>query len=212
MQAIAANQAAKNMAEATQREMDRQQGFRNEAFGTLQGFLPQAGVEQARTDITKGTETRKALFDFLNSLQMGPGHPGAQGRDLGQLKLRGNARATLGGYSDWALDRLVRQIRTQNELNRVSNFAAGTAGVFPYRMYDAQHSMDELAFWGQLIQSLGGSGGGQFGSSFGGGGAPGVGAGFGGFAGGAAGFLGGAGVGTGGLGGGGAGAAWGGGN
>lgn len=172
MQAIAASQAAKAMGKATQRELQRQRGYSNEALSTYDQFLPSQGAESAMESVQKGADTRKALDKFLLSLQMGPNGQGAmQGRDLSQLRLRGNARATLGGYSDWALDRLLKQIRTQNDLNKISNFAAGTASIFPYRMYDAQHSQDELAFWGQLIQSVGG-GGGSFGSAFGGGQAP----------------------------------------
>jgi hypothetical protein len=45
---------------------------------------------------------------------------------------------------------------TQNALNKISNFAGGQSrNVYPLQMYGAQHSMDELAAWGAIIQNMG---------------------------------------------------------
>lgn len=69
----------------------------------------------------------------------------------------GGQRAALGGYQDWLQGQAINQLHTGQDIGQVGNFAAGTAQVFPYKMYQAQHSQDELAFWGSLIASIGGS-------------------------------------------------------
>src|SRR5206468_2038209 len=83
----------------------------------------------------------------------------------------GMQRSKVGSVNDWQLDQMINRIRTQQDLDKISNFARGTSQIFPYRMYEAQHSMDELAFWGNLISSIGGGGGNMM-STFGGGGPP----------------------------------------
>ena len=166
MQAVAASQARKAMEEEQQRELQRQARYRGEAFGGLEQHLPTQGVEQARYEIDRGAQRRQ---DFYNKVFQSPLalQRAATPRTTEGFRLAGQNRANLGGYSDWALEQMIKSIRMQDELNRISNFAAGTAQVFPYRMYDAQHSADELAFWGNLISSVGGTAQG-WGSIFGG--------------------------------------------
>ena len=167
---LANSRTSSNMSSTAQREINRQQEFRNQGFDKFQSGLAGQSAEQANIDISKGADTREALYNFVNSLSTRPGQDSPTGRDLAHLKLRGKARGRLGGYSDWALSRLIRNIRTQDELNKISNFAGGTASVFPARMDAAQHSNDELAFWGQLLGAGGqGLGGGGLSSLFGGG-------------------------------------------
>jgi hypothetical protein len=156
------------------REIQRQQRYRNEAFGTFQPSLRGRGVETAREQIGEGAQKREDFYGKVGETQFGVGG-GPNERDKALYGLLGKGRAQLGGYSDWALNQLISNIRTQDELNRISNFAGGTAQVFPYRMEEASHAGDELAFWGSLIASLGGGagsfiGGGGGGRGFGGGG------------------------------------------
>ena len=144
------------MGDALRREMERQQGYRNEALGAFQPGTTQRGAETAETQIQQGAQHRQGLYDTVGSAQFGT-KPAATARDQASYKLKGMARARLGGYSDWALDQMIANIRVQDQLNKISNFAGGTAQVFPYRMFDAQHSADDLAMVGGLISSIGGS-------------------------------------------------------
>lgn len=158
VQAVAASLAAQAMQREFEREMLRQQRYRNEAFGGLQPYLPTLGVETARQQIAQGAQNRMNLFGQVGQAPLALG---AQPNQVEQARygLLGQARANLGGYSDWQLNQMINAIRAQDELNRISSFSRGTAQVFPYRMYDAQHSQDQLAFFGNLISSLGGSAG-----------------------------------------------------
>ena len=164
MQSIAASQANKAMSTALQREMERQQGYRNQAFGTFQTGVQPRGVETAREQIGQGAENRQNFYQHVGQAPLAVNAPTLP-RAQEYYGLTGQNRARLGGYSDWAINQMISNIRTQDELNRLSNFAQGTAQVFPYRMYDAQHSADELAFWGSLIASLGGGAGSFLGGS-----------------------------------------------
>lgn len=158
IQSIAAQMAREKMANTFQNEIQRQQRYRNQAFGDLQTALPKQGVEQARQDLTEGADRRNQAYADIGQTQLGLGaQPDAREQVLAGLL--GNNRAQLGAYSDWALANAVRQIRLQDKLNKISNFSAGDAQVFPARMQDAQHSYDQLAFWGQMLSSLGGAAG-----------------------------------------------------
>jgi hypothetical protein len=156
LQSIAASQAKQAMADAYAREIQKQQGYSNQAYGgVFEPGLGARGVEQARTSIGEGSQQRQAAYQNINQtpLSLSGGQTLA---DRNNYAMQGKLRGNLGGYSDWALDQAIRNIRAQDELNKISNYAHGTATTFPYRMYDAQHSADELAFWGTMISGLGG--------------------------------------------------------
>ena len=157
MQAIAASNASRAMNRAFERELSRQEGYRNQAFDVFQPALEQRGVETARDQIDQGSQRRQALYAKVANAPLALGGQPDSARERANYTLLGRNRANLGGYSDWALDQLISNIRSQDELNKVSSFAGGTAGVFPYRLSDAQHSSDDLALIGSLISSIGGS-------------------------------------------------------
>jgi len=158
MQAIAASQAAKAMKHAFERQLQEQGKYRTQAVGEFNQALPLRGVEEARNEIAQGSQNRQNFYGKFASTPLSLGS-GPSARDNAAYNLAGTARGNLGGYSDWALQQMIHNIRTQDALNKISNFAQGSAGVFPYKMYDAQHSADELAFWGNLVSSVGGSAG-----------------------------------------------------
>jgi len=181
MQSVAATMAKHAQEKEFAREIQRQQRYRNEAFNVFQPAVQQGGVETARQEIAAGAQNRNNAYSQVGQSQFGIGG-GPTARDKASYGLLGQNRAQLGGYSDWALNRMIANIRTQDELNRISNFAGGQAQVFPAMMEQAGHSGDQLAFWGALISSLG-SGAGSFvpqskpagniyGSAFGGQGSP----------------------------------------
>jgi hypothetical protein len=157
MQMIAARQAQAAIRNAIENEMTRQAGYRNQAFGTLGEAIPQRGVETARSQMAEGAANRRQAYEGVNQASLGFGGGQSQ-RDRANYSLQGDARAKLGSYSDWQLRQLVSHIRTQDKLNKISNFAGGQAqNVFPYVLHDSQHKGDELAALGQLIAAAGGT-------------------------------------------------------
>lgn len=154
MQSVAAGQANKAVKREVKREIGRQQRYRSQAFGEVQESLPGRGVEAAREQLAEGSKKRQDFFNQVGQTSFGQG--GMDNRSMQNYQLMGANRANLGAYNDWALNQMINNIRVQDELNKISNFSAGTASVFPARVQDAQHSWDELAFWGSLIGSIGG--------------------------------------------------------
>lgn len=150
------------MGKAFTAEQNRQQGYADQAKGVMTQEVPLQGAGQAGMDLAQGAQDRQALYTSLGKipLTMSSGGPpqGARQAKLDQAysTMRGQTRARLGAYSDWALNEALRSIQTQESLRQVSNFAQGTASVFPYKMYEAQHSYDDLAMAGAAISSIGG--------------------------------------------------------
>jgi hypothetical protein len=157
MQAIAASQAQKAMEAALQAEINRQSRFRQEGLSVLTPAIVAMGVENARKLMTEGEQGRQKMYETVGNVPFGLFTPTLV--DQTKLKLLGDLRAKLGGYADWQNQQGIDQLHTQQQLNRIFDKSAGQSALFPYRMNDAQHSWDELAFWGQLIQSIGGSAG-----------------------------------------------------
>lgn len=157
MQSIASGLEQQAMQNAFAAEMARQQGYDTQAYGAFQSSLPGQSTEQATKDISQGQQTREQDYGRLQStplLASGGGMP--TGTDAAALSLSDISRAKIGGYGDWRMNQIINNIRTRDTLNKISHFAAGTASVFPYQMFAAQHSQDELNQWGQMISALGG--------------------------------------------------------
>ena len=158
MQAIAARVAQEKMLKEYKKELDRQRAYATEAKGVHDERLGTATVGTAQEQMEVGRQQR--LSDFAGvakqnlaptlNLQMTP-------QDRATFDVSTRNRAKFGSYSDWALKQAIQDIRTQQELNRVISFAGGTASVFPYREYKAQHSQDWLSTMGALLSSVGGS-------------------------------------------------------
>ncbi len=160
MKAFAAAMAQKAAYKEFQNERARQTGYANEAGSAVQHSLYNATADVARQQMEAGRANRLNAFSNVAQTHLLPGGGGGMNQvDNAKFGVLSKARANLGSYSDWALEQTLRDIKTQQELNRVINFAGGTASVFPYRQDAALHSQDVLALAGNTIQSLGGAGG-----------------------------------------------------
>jgi len=142
------------------KEQARQQGYRDQGAGLFQGFLQQASPANAQKLLTSGKAQREQSYQDLANVPLAPQTPTMQStsapRDAAWADMRGQARAGLGAYGDWAFKETINNIQNQEALKQLSSFASGTAGVFPYKMYGAQHSQDDLAMIGAAISSIGG--------------------------------------------------------
>jgi len=168
LQTVAAEQAQEAMNRQFANMLARQQRYAQQSFGTLEGALPGMGVEAARDQMAQGQAQREKLYgELMNSPTSATG-PTSSARDTAFGKSSGEVRAKLGSYSDWELMQHINNIKTQNELNKISNFSQGWSSLLPLQLNQAQHSQDELAFFGSLLSSVGG-GAASFGSLYGGG-------------------------------------------
>ncbi len=158
IQAAAAQHANNVMASKYRDELGRQSGYRNQATTALEPSIKAADVGTANRQIGEGAQQRSQAYSQANAVPLGIPTSSSQSNasDTAYNKLIGGQRAQLGGYSDWALKQAIQNIQTQRAMDQAINFAHGTAGVFPYRMYDAQHSGDTAATFGKIISSAAG--------------------------------------------------------
>lgn len=158
MQSVAATMESQAMFQAFQAELARQHGYNDQAYGAFLGSLPGQSAESANDQITQGQDQRMQSYGQLQAtpLVAGGSANSLGANDAAALNLSDASRSRVGGYGDWKVDQTISNIKTQDQLNKISNFAAGTASVFPYQMYAAQHSQDELDMWGKAISSIGG--------------------------------------------------------
>lgn len=148
------------MKDAYDAEMRRQAAYRQQAGQVFNQRGGTADLGTAQQQMAQGAALRNQRYNQILQAPLAVsthGQPsGNPAREAATAKLQGANRARLGAYSDWALQQAIQNIQTQHALNQIENFAGGTASVFPYRMYDAQHSWDTLSEIGQAISSLGG--------------------------------------------------------
>jgi len=160
IKAAAAAMAQQKAFEEFQAEQARQTGYANEAGGQWRTSLQGATADTARQQMEAGRQQRLMNFANVAQVQLQPGGSHAMTmQDNAKLGAMSKSRARLGSYSDWALEQTLRDIKTQQELNRITSFAGGTAGVFPYKEDAALHAYDWLALIGNSIQQVGGAGG-----------------------------------------------------
>ncbi len=140
-------------------------GIREGVSGAmLPGAISQSSAGAMQRGVAEGAAMRNQAYGNIAKVPLGTGfsqqskyNPGA---DDAYTRMIGGARANLGGYSDWAIQQSINNLRNQQALNQISNFAGGQSrNVFPLQMYSAQHSHDDMAAIGQAISSIGGAAG-----------------------------------------------------
>ena len=149
------------MFKAYKEELARQQAYRDEGAKLFQGDLNQSRPSYAQSQLDLGRSQREQSYSDIGRIPLSSTSSPTQTstsakRDKAFTQMRGQERATLGSYSDWALKQTLNNIQNQEALRQLSNFAAGTAGIFPLKMYKAQHEWDALAEAGAAISSIGG--------------------------------------------------------
>lgn len=158
IESIAASKASQEMKDATIRELRLQNKYRGQAFSELGQSLPQQGAEAARESVKENAGERNQAYESANSANFGQGSTGPGERDQQAIAMAAGNRANLGAYSDWQLGQMIKRIRLQEKLNKISSFSGGDAQIFPSKLSDAQHSQDELGAFGAFLGSVGGAG------------------------------------------------------
>lgn len=115
--------------------------------------LPGQSAEAATGQIAKGAGERQAGYNNLLSQNLVPGAPqsATPGADMAKIQAFAQPQAQLGGYTDWQLNQLINQIRTKQELDKISNFAQGQASLVPFNLNAAQHAGDAAHGIGGLV-------------------------------------------------------------
>lgn len=146
------------MAKAYSEEMAHQRAFTAQAMGDFEKRLPGYGSDSANRFIGQARGDRLQGYKDIGQVPLGvkPGWQGAGKGSAAQVDVMSRARAGNAAYGDWSHNVGQQQIDQERALTGITSVAKGQAQVFPYRMYSAQHSWDDLAMIGQAISSIGG--------------------------------------------------------
>lgn len=158
------------MADAYKEELARQGKYQKQAMDVFGGGLQKAGSAEATKELGDAYGSRLGTYANIDAIPLGfdlkqqrPGPGGAARQAMSESQ-----RANLMKYGDWQFNQKLNNLNTGRALDQIINFAKGTSGVFPYRMYDAQHAWDVMAEAGAAISSMSGGAAGVK-SAFGGG-------------------------------------------
>lgn len=153
----------------TQQELQRQRGFQQQGKQQFAASLGKSGSDVAQKQIDTGTQQHLAEYQKAQALPTAISQPTQldqpsqnlhQQAESAYVGQQGQARAQLGGYSEWDLQQWIKNLRAQQQLGQVQNFARGSQNVLPYELEQAQHSQDTMQGIGTGLSALGALGGG----------------------------------------------------
>lgn len=139
-------------------EIKRQAAYQTEATGVFDKQLPSHGATSFGQQLGEAALSREGNYGDLAKVPLSVTPEVATERDKLSAAMQGAQRAKLGSYQDVLFNQKMGDLGTGRSLDQISNFAAGTGRVFPYRMYAAEHSQDALAEIGAALSSIGGGG------------------------------------------------------
>ena len=144
-----------------------------EAAQTFNQNLAKSGADTANAEMDKGAADRQNVYAKLDSVMGGQALPTSSTNSLvatptannralvknsGSVwnKMLGKAESRLGSLQDWQLAQNVRNNRTEQELNRVTQESKGDLNnVVPAELQAASHKGDALQGWGTLLSAAG---------------------------------------------------------
>jgi hypothetical protein len=150
------------MQKAYQNEQARQNAYQQQALDKFKSGLQLAGSSQAPQMLADAAKARQDQYGAIGQVPLAVTSPATTksynpAADQAYINLLGGDRARLGAYQDWQLAQQLGAQQTARDINQIANFAGGTASVFPYELYQAQHSQDIMSQIGQSFSSLGGA-------------------------------------------------------
>lgn len=167
---MAAQAAARDKAnQDVNRELQRQKGFQQHGKETFVTSLGKSGSDVAKQQIDTGAQQHLAEYQKAQALPSAISQPGqleAPSQNVHQqaentyVNQQGQARAQLGGLTDWQTQQWIKNLRAQQQLAQNSNFAHGSQNVLPFELEQAAHSQDTMAGIGTGLSALGALGGG----------------------------------------------------
>lgn len=160
---IAAAQRTKSqMNDALAASLRKQRQRENQAQGVVQQSIAKSTRASAEQQLAQGAQQSRAEYQKLNQIPVSSatvpfGASPQQQQIVGAENAQSNdARAQLMGYSNYDLLQAIKNLRAQQQLGVIGNFAQGDLGLLPLQMQAAQHSNDLLGGAGGLASSLGG--------------------------------------------------------
>lgn len=162
---------------ATNAEMQRQAGYRNQAAQVVNQSIADSDVTEARDSMAENAAERAAAYNRITGQVQKQVSAVPQPRIINPTsgtgtagnpyaanaaawnRIIGGAQSKLGGYNDWGLDRGMKLSRGNQDIGLIGNQAAGSSRVLQAELQDAQHEGDALAAGGQVLSAVGALGG-----------------------------------------------------
>lgn len=161
MAASAAEESAMN--DKTKAEVLRQKGYQQKSTGEFERSLAQSAPKVAQQQIDSGAEAR--LGDLTKASQIpisgaGPLDLSAPntvqaGQAAAQLGQQAQAKAKLGGYSDFDLQQWIKNLRAQQQIGMYGQFAKQSSQVLPYELQAAARSAEDMRGAGTALSAAG---------------------------------------------------------
>jgi len=153
------------MGQAYRSELAKQQAYQQQALGLFNQQPGKSSAEGMSASMAQAAKDRMGQYGQVASVPLGVGPTteyGKQGYNPGAAdaytSMMGGLRAKDLAYGDYQVQQAIDNMRTQRQLDQISNFAGGQSrNVFPLQMYKAQHTMDWMSQLGQAISSIGGA-------------------------------------------------------
>jgi hypothetical protein len=159
MQSIAAAQAQQAMYDEYKKELKRQGVYQQQSYDAFGKNTTQSGAANTKAEMGAATQKRESQYAGAAEKPLGiygtPSVGTDSARDAAAVADAGARRAALGSYGDAGFSREMGNIGTGRELGRIGNFSEGENRLYPYRMYDAQNTLWQLALAGKLLSSIG---------------------------------------------------------
>lgn len=151
------------MNKKTEAEVLRQQGYQKKSTGEFQQSLAKSGAETAQKQIDTGAAQRLAEMQKIQSVPVGGASPldlsapntVQAGQAAAQLGQQAQAKAKLGGYSDFDLQQWIKNLRAQQQIGMYGQFAKQSAQVLPYELQAAATSAETERGIGTGLSALG---------------------------------------------------------
>lgn len=170
LQGVASQQEQQTMEHKIQDELARQGGFQRQAWSVVDPSIAGSSADVATKEIQSGADKALTGYKDVNAvpdtfdtsrgiLQETPGYGNAW------ASLMAATRAPEQGYSELALQQMIKNLRAAQSLGVISQLARSSAQALPLEESQAQHSWDWLSALGSDISSVGGSGAGGAGAA-----------------------------------------------
>lgn len=163
---VAGNAQAQRAAEsATAAEVARQRRLQQEAQAAAWASQQQSTPQAVKGTIKRGQDQAAQSYSKIEQIPLSANQaqqPVQQNatavndtRKQADTSRSNTARANVMGYNEWDLQRQIKNLLANSQLNMINNFSQGSQNVLGSELQSAAHAGDSLSGIGQIVGTLG---------------------------------------------------------
>jgi hypothetical protein len=164
VQIAGAEESRKAMNSAVDESLARQQQFSQQGRSVFEKSLTGSTPQTAQDQMAEGRDRALNEYQSLQAKSLTgetsavpfESNQSATNVDKGRTGLSNLAQASLQGYSEWDLQRAIKNLTAEGQLGLISNNARNVASMLPYQVQAASHAGDSLSGIGSLLGTAGG--------------------------------------------------------